>query len=514
MDIIFIDLIQKFIYYYNKTLINFKTKVHMNINETKLIDLPIEVLAEVFKYSCEKDINNVSLLNKTFNDIVLQISPFKNIMDIAFKNKLSKLSINTLSSFETPKLNTVVSLYLTPFEKYRIAKKIDTQSSLQFLSLNNDINHKIANSIIQRTEWKLEDLCHEANLKIASLSHLTELCNKILVINDTGSKNVDITVMNKINNDELLATALLRTTFKNKQLVNCLKPDSFGLDYTSKISAMIGNHKEIFITRFGNSSFITKDADLILQNLQIGKFDYRTVHIPDNFFQDIDFVYSYLESTKNLITSNIQYHVRDIVKNHKEDKEIVLQAVKKCELSLDYAANCLKKDKEFIMSAVKINGQVLKYADKSLLEYREIVLSAIKNAGSLGPGLILDLLDRSFKEDAVFFLQCYQANPQSYYRFSKKLFKDETIMTQAVKININALDFCDDKLLQKKEFLKKALLNPQGKMYLNNYKGLLNRHVGQFHRDNMHYFGSNSTNLVRPSTKVMENPLKKTRFEK
>jgi hypothetical protein len=44
------------------------------------------------------------------------------------------------------------------------------------------------------------------------------------------------------------------------------------------------------------------------------------------------------------------------------DKEVVLEAVKKCGDALQFASEELYNDKEFLLKAVKQNGQALVYA--------------------------------------------------------------------------------------------------------------------------------------------------------
>ena len=59
--------------------------------------------------------------------------------------------------------------------------------------------------------------------------------------------------------------------------------------------------------------------------------------------------------------------------NVKQDKEIVLTAVKQTGWALEYADKTLKKDKEIVLAAVKQDGFALEYADESLRKDPDIL---------------------------------------------------------------------------------------------------------------------------------------------
>lgn len=67
----------------------------------------------------------------------------------------------------------------------------------------------------------------------------------------------------------------------------------------------------------------------------------------------------------------------------KNDKEIVLTAVEYDGKSLEFASDELKDDKEFMMKACKINGYALEFASDRLKNDREVVLEACKNNKSI-----------------------------------------------------------------------------------------------------------------------------------
>jgi CxxC motif-containing protein len=65
----------------------------------------------------------------------------------------------------------------------------------------------------------------------------------------------------------------------------------------------------------------------------------------------------------------------------KNDKEIVLSAVSNCGSALNYASVELKNDKEVVLAAVSNHGWALKYASDELKNNKEVVLAALSNRG-------------------------------------------------------------------------------------------------------------------------------------
>jgi predicted methyltransferase len=65
----------------------------------------------------------------------------------------------------------------------------------------------------------------------------------------------------------------------------------------------------------------------------------------------------------------------------KKDREVVLAAVNKSGLVLQYASKALKADREVVLAAVKKNGFALQYASKALKADRDVVLAAVKKNG-------------------------------------------------------------------------------------------------------------------------------------
>jgi len=79
---------------------------------------------------------------------------------------------------------------------------------------------------------------------------------------------------------------------------------------------------------------------------------------------------------------------------YKNDKDILMTAIKSEPLALLYASDKLKNDKELVLEAVKGDGNSLQYASETLRNDKEIVLIALKDtiyaSGYIGESLLND----------------------------------------------------------------------------------------------------------------------------
>ena len=69
------------------------------------------------------------------------------------------------------------------------------------------------------------------------------------------------------------------------------------------------------------------------------------------------------------------------MKQNSENKEYVIENVKKTGALLEFACDQLKDDKEVVMEAVKNNPEALEFASDRLKGDREIVYESVSNVG-------------------------------------------------------------------------------------------------------------------------------------
>jgi hypothetical protein len=66
----------------------------------------------------------------------------------------------------------------------------------------------------------------------------------------------------------------------------------------------------------------------------------------------------------------------------RNNKEVVLEAVKQNGGALEYASMELRNDKEIVLEVVKQNGYTLRYASEELRGDKEVILEAVKQNGN------------------------------------------------------------------------------------------------------------------------------------
>lgn len=122
---------------------------------------------------------------------------------------------------------------------------------------------------------------------------------------------------------------------------------------------------------------------------------------PFSMLQKIKFTNDLLDFTNGIKKYNLE-----------NNKQIILNSVKRNGNNLNLASTKLKNDFDVVLEAVKNNGLSIKYASKKLKSNNELAVVAINN------------------------------NPDSYYLLSEKLKNDENIIKEfLIKNPVNILDF-------------------------------------------------------------------------
>ncbi len=132
----------------------------------------------------------------------------------------------------------------------------------------------------------------------------------------------------------------------------------------------------------------------------------------------------------------------------RNDKEVVLEAVKKDSYALQYASDELKNDKEVVLEAVKKDGWALKYASYRLLDDKEVVLAAVEQ-----DGWALQFASDSLKEDKEVVLEAVKKDSYALQYASDELINDKEVVLEAVKKDGRALMFASERLRDDKDVL-------------------------------------------------------------
>jgi hypothetical protein len=105
----------------------------------------------------------------------------------------------------------------------------------------------------------------------------------------------------------------------------------------------------------------------------------------------------------------------------KDDKSIVLAAVRNGCWSLIYASDRLKDDYDVVMAAVNKHGANLRYLSDRLKDDEAIVLAAVNQNGT-----VLQFASDRLRSDVNFCIECAKKDPDSITYFlgeAKELFK-------------------------------------------------------------------------------------------
>lgn len=125
----------------------------------------------------------------------------------------------------------------------------------------------------------------------------------------------------------------------------------------------------------------------------------------------------------------------------RDDKEVVIAAVKQRGLALEFASDRLKDDKEIVLTAVQQFGLALAYASKKLKDDKEIVFAAVQQSG-----LALEHASKKLQNDkeVVFAAICQDGNAIFYA--SPRLKDNKEVVLAAVQEDYFALRFSSDEI--------------------------------------------------------------------
>jgi serine/threonine protein kinase len=138
----------------------------------------------------------------------------------------------------------------------------------------------------------------------------------------------------------------------------------------------------------------------------------------------------------------------EIPKYLKDDKDVVLEAVKQDGLFLVFASDKLKDDKDVVLEAVKQDGDSLVFASDKLKDDKDVVLEAVKQ-----DGFSLNYASIKLKDDKDVVLEAVKQDGLSLVFASDKLKDDKDVVLEAVKKNGFSLNYASNKLKDDKDIV-------------------------------------------------------------
>lgn len=108
----------------------------------------------------------------------------------------------------------------------------------------------------------------------------------------------------------------------------------------------------------------------------------------------------------------------------KDDKEVVLLAVKCNGLAIQYASPRLKNDPEVVFEAIKNNGEALKFVDQKFANSKKFMLEAMRTfpyAFMLNEGLYQSIISNKLFDEKTYSLRVTNSNLMNFVKdyFSK-----------------------------------------------------------------------------------------------
>ena len=129
----------------------------------------------------------------------------------------------------------------------------------------------------------------------------------------------------------------------------------------------------------------------------------------------------------------------------RQDREIVLDAVKSDGLNLEAADEKLQGDREIVLAAVKSNGNAFEFADEKLQGDREIVIEALWSRYEWGDYQgVYPYVSRELMTSTEFILDAIKEFGSEILDYvSMNLLNDLDFMKEAAKRDVNSLDFIE-----------------------------------------------------------------------
>ena len=106
----------------------------------------------------------------------------------------------------------------------------------------------------------------------------------------------------------------------------------------------------------------------------------------------------------------------------KNDKEVALEAIKQDELAFYFVSDALKNDKDFVLEVVKRNPAAFYFASDELKNDKEVVLEAIKRDGEA-----LQYASNNLRNNKDFVLEVVKRNGWAFEYVPDKFRNDNTL---------------------------------------------------------------------------------------
>jgi len=162
-----------------------------------------------------------------------------------------------------------------------------------------------------------------------------------------------------------------------------------------------------------------------------------------------------------LLSANCQHYTEDLqqflkdptkVEELRRDRQLVLPAVQRCGLHLQFAAEELRMNPEIVLAAITENGLALQFAMSKLQRNRMIVLAAVRN-----DGFALRFASEDLRGDREIALAAVQQTGMSLEFCTEELRADREVVLAGVRRDGLALQFANEALTEEHEVVLTAV---------------------------------------------------------
>ncbi|WP_302162507.1 DUF4116 domain-containing protein [uncultured Fusobacterium sp.] len=312
-------------------------------------------------------------------------------------------------------------------EFHVLGRKLENDKDFVLLSLKN--NYKGFNTHHNISE----ELKNDREVMIEACKY----CNEKSKVSNEYSVNMTNELGDKLKNNKDFILEIINKEF-NKSLDLEKLIESF-TDDKEVMSAYLEKYPRSFHLA---SERLKNDKDIALIVAEKEPY-FAGEYIPRELYKDKEIL--------KKLGPGIDYY--KLSEEQLKDKEIALLLVKEAEIKLDQLPRKIRQDKEVVLEAVKVCGSNLEYAPQFVSD-REVVLSAVKS-----DGLAIEFSSKRFTDDKEIMLEAVKENGKSLNFASERLREDPEVVLAAVKQNGRSLEFSSEALKNNKEIVIEAVKN-------------------------------------------------------
>jgi predicted methyltransferase len=181
-----------------------------------------------------------------------------------------------------------------------------------------------------------------------------------------------------------------------------------------------------------------------------------------NCFYAFQYASSRLKDDKNTVLAVVKQYggdLKDVSTRLRNDKAVVTTAVNQAGGALQYASTTLKNDKDVVLVAVKQDGSALSYTSDTLKNDKYVVLTAVNQIGGA-----LQYASTTLKNDKYLVSDAVKQDGLALQYASSTLKNDKDVVLAAVKQNGFAILYSSNTLINDNDIISAASIKIRGSL--------------------------------------------------